>query len=134
MESRPTDWHPQEEFDTLRPMAPGIQNWYRLRPTPTFDDAFLEAARVAMVADLMGWPAVVKALEPGQEQAWMAPNLHVTLDFHQPPGASEFLLLDAAAPLAGGGLIGASGRVWSDDRRLLATAVQQLLVRPMPQG
>jgi acyl-CoA thioesterase len=64
----------------------------------------------------------------------MAPNLHVTLDFHQPPGPSEFLLLDAVAPLATGDTIGVTGQVWSDDRRLLATAIQQLLARPAPQA
>jgi acyl-CoA thioesterase len=64
---------------------------------------------------------------------WMAPNLDVTVTFHQPPGPSEFLLLDAESPLALGGTIGSTGRVWSDDRRLLATSIQQMLARPVPQ-
>lgn len=132
MESRPTDWLGPEEWDVARPLAPTLQNWYRLRPTPTFDDPFLEAARVAMVLDLMGWPSVVRALQPGQESAWMAPNLDVNVTFHQPPDG-EWLLLDAESPLATGGTIGAVGRVWSEDRRLLASSIYQMLARPMPQ-
>jgi acyl-CoA thioesterase len=133
MESRPTNWLSPEEWDLVRPQAPVLQNWYRLRPTPTFDDPFLEAARVAMVLDLMGWPAVVRALQPGQDETWMAPNLDVNVTFHRPPGDSEFLLLDAAAPLAEGGTIGAVGRVWSEDHRLLASSIYQMLARPTPQ-
>jgi acyl-CoA thioesterase len=132
MESRPTNWLSPEEWDEVRPQAPILQNWYRLRPRANFDDPFLEASRVALVADLMGWPAVVRALQPGQDQAWIAPNLDVSMNFQQPPAGSEFLLLDAEAPLATGGTIGAVGRVWSEDRRLLATAVQQLFARPLP--
>jgi acyl-CoA thioesterase len=133
MESRPIDFLGPEAWMTERPLAPLLQNWYRLRPRATFEDPFVEAARVAMVCDLMGWPSVVRALEPGQEMAWMAPNLDVNVTFHQPPGDSEHLLLDASSRLAGGGLIGSMGQVWAEDRRLLASSVQQMLVRPMPQ-
>lgn len=134
MEGRPIDYFSPEEWETARPVAPVLQNWYRLRPRATFDDPFVEAARVAMVCDLMGWPSVVRALQPGQEMQWMAPNLDVNVTFHQPAGDSEFLLLDAVSPLAAGGTIGSVGRVWSDDRRLLATSIQQMLARPLPQG
>ena len=134
MESRPIGWLSPDEWDVVRPVAPVLQTWYRLRPRATYDDPFLEAARVAMVCDLMGWPSVVRALQPGQEAQWMAPNLDVNVTFHQPAGDSEFLLLDAASPLAGGGTIGSVGRVWSEDRRLLATSIQQMLARPIPQG
>jgi len=132
MESRPTDWLGPEAWEKARPLEPVLRSWYRLRPTPTFDDPFLEAARVAMVCDLMGWPSVVRALQPGQEMTWMAPNLDCNVTFHQPPGDSEFLLLDAESPLATGGTIGAVGRVWSEDRRLLASTIYQMLTRPVP--
>ena len=74
---------------------------------------------------------VVRALEPGVEEAWMAPNLDVTVTFHQPPAGSTFLFLDAESPVATGGTIGSSGRVWSEDGRLLATSIQQMLARPV---
>jgi acyl-CoA thioesterase len=133
MESRPVNWIPPEEWEAVRPQAPLLRNWYRLRPRATFDDPFLDAARAAMVLDLMGWPSVVRALQPGQDQTWMAPNLDCNVTFHQPPGDSEFLLLDAESPLATGGTIGAVGRLWSEDRRLLASSIYQMLARPLPQ-
>ena len=119
MEGRPIDFFTEDDWNTARPIAPVLQNWYRLRPQATFDDPFLEAARVAMVCDLMGWPSVVPsaATRPGDavDGAQRGRQRHVP----PAPGDSEFLLLDATAPLAGGGTIGAVGRVWSDDRRLL---------------
>ena len=37
-----------------------------------------------------------------------------------------------AAPVAGGGLVGATSAVWSDDGHLVASAGSQLLCRPVP--
>ena len=134
LECRPFDWLDPDAWANQRPVPPTLTNWYRFRPTPVFDDPFVEAARVAMLCDLMGWPSVVRALAPGLEESWMAPNLDVTVTFHQPPAGSEFLLLDAESPIATGGTIGASGRVWSEDGRLLATSIQQMLARPVPRS
>jgi Thioesterase-like superfamily len=69
----------------------------------------VEAARVAMICDLLGWPSVVRALDPGVEEQWIAPNLDLSVTFHQPPGGSEFLLLDAQAPIAAGGTVDGIG-------------------------
>jgi acyl-CoA thioesterase-2 len=132
LESRPVDWLGPDRWETERPLAPVLQSWYRFRPTAVFDDPFVEAARVAMICDLLGWPAVVRALEPGMEERFIAPNLDLSVTFHQPPRGSEFLLLDAEAPIATGGTIGGTGRVWSEDGRLLASCTQQLLARPVP--
>jgi acyl-CoA thioesterase len=63
---------------------------------------------------------------------WVAPNLDLSVSFHQLPNGSPYLLLDGEARIATGGLVGGNGRVWSDDGRLLATGVQQLLIRPVP--
>jgi acyl-CoA thioesterase len=133
LEDRPLDWLGPEAWATARPLAPTIQSWFRFRPQAVYEDPFLEAARVAVLCDLLGWPSAVMALEPGVEEQWMAPNLDVSVTFHQPPDGSEFLLLDAGSPIATGGVIGGSGRVWSEDGRLLATAVQQMLARPVPR-
>ncbi len=127
----PIGWMHPEEFEAARPMAPVQRAWYRFRPTATFTDPYLEAARVAVVADIMGWPTAHRALAATDVGHWIAPNLDVTVAFHQDPAGSEHLLLDAAAPLASGGLLGASGQIWSDDGRLLATSQQQMLSRPI---
>lgn len=133
LECRPIGWLSPDDWARRRPLPPVLQNWYRFRPTARFDDPFVEAARVALVCDLMGWPSVVRALEPGVEETWIAPNLDVAVTFHQPPGASEWLLLDAESPVATGGTIGAHGRVWSEDGRLVASSIQQMLARPLPR-
>ena len=132
LECRPIGWLTRDEWDRQRPIAPTLSNWYRFRPTAVFDDPYVEAARVAMVCDLVGWPSVVRALEPGLEEQWMAPNVDVVVTFHQPPEGSAFLHLDGAAPIAAAGTIGAQARVWSEDGRLLASSIQQLLARPRP--
>lgn len=133
LECRPIGWLTRHEWETQRPLAPTLSNWYRFRPTPVFDDPYVEAARVAMVCDLVGWPSVVRALAAGVEEEWMAPNLDVVVTFHQPPAGSGFLLLDGASPLATGGTIGGQARVWSEDGRLLASSIQQMLARPLPR-
>ncbi len=133
LEDRPIDWLGPDRWERERPLAPTMQSWFRFRPTAVFDDPFVEAARVAMICDLLGWPSVVRALEPGLEEQWIAPNLDLSVTFHQPPGGSEFLLLDAQAPIAAGGTVGGWGQVWSEDGRLLASCSQQLLARPVPR-
>jgi acyl-CoA thioesterase len=132
LESRPVSWLGPDQWEAQRPIPPVLENWYRFRPTAAFEDPFLEASRVTVLADIMGWPTAHRAVPVEQDNQWIAPNLDVGLTFHQDPRGSEFLLLDADAPLATQGMIGARGRVWSEDGRLLATAVQQMLSRPMP--
>jgi acyl-CoA thioesterase len=62
----------------------------------------------------------------------MAPSLDVTARFHDLTAASEWLLVEGRAPVAGGGLIGGESAVWSDGGRLVASAGSQLLCRPVP--
>jgi hypothetical protein len=45
---------------------------------------------------------------------------------------AEQLFLDAIASIAGGGLAGGGGSVWSDDGRLLGSGTQQMIFRPRP--
>lgn len=131
LECRPTDFLPPERWAVERPLAPTLRQWYRFRPRPAWDDPYVEAGRVTIVADLMGWPTVVRALEPGDEERWIAPNLDLTVTFHQPPADADWLFLDAEAPIATGDLVGAHGHVWAGDGRLLATSVQHMLARPV---
>lgn len=131
IECRPIEWIPRDEWDTKRPMYPAYRNWFRLRPAATFDDPVLEAARVVVFADLVGWPALVRAFTPG-EIGWMAPNLDLNMTFHQSPTAEPYLFLDGEAPLSTNGLAGGTGRVWTPDGRLVATTTQQMLFRRLP--
>jgi acyl-CoA thioesterase-2 len=129
LEYRPIDWLPHDEWGT-RAVEPRWQAWFRYRPTAVFDDPRLEAARVAMLCDIAAWPAIARGLPPDESDRWIAPNLDVAVTFHQLPRGSEYLLLEAEAPVAADGLAGGVARVWSEDGRLLASSTQQLLFRP----
>jgi acyl-CoA thioesterase len=131
-EYRPLDWLSQAEWMTRRPMEPTYRAWFRLVPTAAFEDPWVEAARVLMPIDVVGWPAIGRGWDPVNDGRWVAPNLDLSVSFHQLPNGSADLLLDGEARIATNGLIGGNGRVWSDDGRLLATGVQQLLIRPVP--
>lgn len=132
LELRPTRWLTRAQWEVERPMEPRIRGWFRFAPTPVFADPFVEAARVALLLDTEGWPAATQAMEPAHSREWMAPNMDLHVTFHKPPDGAAWLLCDAHAPLAHGGLIGATATVWSPDGRLLGTAIQQMMLRNMP--
>ena len=74
-EYRPISFLGPEEWARRSGHAPKFRAWYRYVPTAVFDDPFVEAARVAMLIDIAGWPALVRAMEPEDESRWIAPNL-----------------------------------------------------------
>ncbi len=128
-DERPRNFIPWAE---RRPGAPQWCEWYRFRPRALCDDAFADAARSLLLIDTMLWPA---ACQPhlGGDSGFVAPSLDVNATFHRLAPESEWLLVDAVAPVATDGLIGGQARVWSEDGRLLASGGGQLLCRPMPQ-
>ena len=107
---------------------------YRFVPTAVFDDPYVEAARVAMLVDIAGWPAIVRALPPAEEARWIAPNLDLAMTFHASPAGAEHLFLDGYGSVAAGGLAAGGGSVWSPDGRLLGSGTQQLIFRALPPG
>jgi acyl-CoA thioesterase len=125
LEGRPVD---PDLWNEGRPSRPaGLRQWYRFRPVGVFDDPFLEAGRALVLIDTLVWPA---ACQRHVEPAFMAPNLDVVAWFHRLDHGSDWLLADAAAPIGEGGLIGGTVRVWSADRRLVASGGAQLLCLP----
>lgn len=111
------------------PLPPRWLEWFRQR-TPVPKDAFLEAARSVLLIDTLCWPAAW--LLHGKEQ-FIAPSLDLTVWFHQAP-VSEWLLADALAPVARGGLVAGSCQVWNEQRELVATGGSQLLCVPAPRA
>ncbi len=110
------------------PLPPTWRNWVRYRPTATFDDPWLDAARSLVVLDVGSWPSGSRPhayLDPG----YIAPSLDLYAAFHGPGHESEWVLLDAHSPLAQHGMLAWTGRVWSEDRRLLASGGGQALFR-----
>ena len=129
LESRPIDWVP---WDRREPGDPVWREWYRFRPRATCDDPFADAARLLLLVDTMGWPAACRAYP--RDSGYVAPSLDVSVQFHRLEPQSEWLLVDAVAPVAAHGLIGAQARVFSIDGKLLASGGGQLLCRPIPRA
>ena len=110
------------------PLPPTWRTWVRYRPTPTFDDPWLDAARSLVVLDVGSWPSGSRP-HAYRQPAYIAPSLDLYAAFHGPGHHSEWLLLDAHSPLAQDGMLAWTGRVWSEDRRLLASGGGQALFR-----
>jgi acyl-CoA thioesterase-2 len=125
LETRPIGWQRERT-----PGPPVWRAWLRYRPTPTFEDPFLDAGRALLHLDTTMWPA---AHGPHVDPAYIAPNMDLAVQFHRAAPDDEWLLCDATAPLAEGGLVGCHARVWSESGRLLATGTSQLFCRPNPQ-
>lgn len=128
-EARPVrfraDWPPAE------PVEPVWQQWLRFEPTATYDDPWVDACRAVVLVDVQSWPAAHLPHAHKQLPVY-APSLDLYVAFHVAPGAGRWggwLLADGHAPVAGGGLMGWTGRLWSEDRRLLASGGGQLLCR-----
>ncbi len=120
---------PERVAQQERAYEPVWREWYRYRPRATFDEVWVDAARLLLLMDTLAWPA---ASRPHPNAEYQAPNLDVTAWFHRFEPKSDWLLADYDSPVAEGGLMGATGRVWSRDGHLLASGGAQLLCVPVP--
>jgi acyl-CoA thioesterase-2 len=129
VESRPVDF--EREWPPPGPMPPVWRTWARLRPTPTFDDPWVDAARSVILVDVQSWPAAHRH-HAWRSPPFIAPSLDLYVAFHEPTPDAEWLLADGDAPIAADGLIGWTGRLWSPAGRLVASGAGQLLCRRVP--
>jgi len=107
--------------------SPVIREWTRFRPTPCFEDPFVDAARALILLDTFGFPASYQRYRSWE---YLAPNLDTSVWLHRFNPASEWLLIDHECSVAEGGLMGVSGSVWDTDGRLLASGGAQLCCLP----
>ncbi len=129
LDARPL--HPEHFKEEWVPREPAFQEWYRFRPRATFADPFVDAGRLLLLVDTLSWPAAARAHARGD---FIAPNIDVTTWFHRSAPESEWLLADQQSPVAEAGLMGCHGRVWSRDRKLLASGGCQLMCVPAPES
>jgi acyl-CoA thioesterase len=133
LENRPLGW--RDSWPPPEPLPPVSEGWFRFTPTATFADPLVDAGRLVVILDTMGWPAASGAhawkWSPDGPPEWVAPSLDLFVRFHQAAPESEFLFSRHEAPLAAGALIATEGRVWSQDGRLLASSASQLLSTPV---
>lgn len=113
---------------SLEPRTGPRRDWAKFQPQPCFDEPFIDAARCLILLDTWGWPAV-HSMYPQAD--FIAPNLDVSVWFHDFSPTSEWLLIEHESPIAAQGLVGVCGKVWSQDGRLLATGGAQLCCLPI---
>ncbi len=110
------------------PLPPTWRTWVRAQPAATFEDRWVDAARSLIVLDVGSWPAGSRP-HAYREPPFIAPSLDLYASFQYPGHSSDWLLLDAHSPVAHGGLLSWTGRVWSRERRLLASGGGQAVFR-----
>jgi acyl-CoA thioesterase-2 len=103
----------------------------RFRPTATFADPWVDAARSVIVVDVVSWPSA-HGPHAWQQPPYIAPTLDLNVAFHRPTHDAEWLLVEGTAPVSTGGLFGWTGRVWTQDGRLHASGGGQCLYRRIP--
>lgn len=124
IDSRPIDQRMGSERKTEKAIR---QEWVRFIPQTRFDDPFVDAARALILLDTYGYPAAFESYPNGK---YIAPNLDTSAWFHQSSQESEWLLIDHACPVGTGGLLFASGNVWDESGRLVASGNAHLCCLP----
>jgi acyl-CoA thioesterase len=130
-EARPIDF--RKEWPPTEPLPPVFREWLRFVPTDTFDDPWVDACRTLICVDVAGWPAASRPHMWTQPNV-IAPSMDLYVAFHDATPADPWLLLDGHSAWAAEGLMGWTGRLWSSERRLVASGTGQLLCRPIPGG
>jgi len=123
----PLDW--RDHWPPPGPLDPVTRSWLRFRPTPRFDDPWVDACRLVVPIDTFGWPAASGAHAYLEPLPVVAVTVDLSVRFHRAT-EDEWLLSEAVSPVAAGGLAAATGRLWDRAGRLLASGGQTMLCRP----
>jgi acyl-CoA thioesterase II len=107
------------------PRGSVVQGWNRFLDFEHTHDPFLDCARALVMIDVHPWIAFGNGLK--ERPDYVAPTLDLTAWFHALPGPFDWLLVDARADVAGGGLIHGSVHVWTEDGRIIASGGSNLL-------
>ena len=126
IDHRPLDW--VTDWASRGAQDPSTRAWYRFVPTDSFDDPWVDAARPLILVDLDSWPSATLAHVGDLEH--YAPTIELAVRFVGSCSGSPWLYSAASAPVAAGGLIAASGEIWTRDGRLVALGGSTLLCRP----
>lgn len=117
---------------------PGVTEqklWVRaLEPLP--DDPVLHTCALTYASDLLLAPTTALALEPPRTMSDRPSTVFLTsldhaLWFHRRFRADEWLLISQQSRTAGDGRGLARSEVWTRDGRLVASAVQETVLRPL---
>lgn len=127
-----------DDVDVDDPMETGpatLQLWVRFPEAPRGDHS---VARALLAHATDGW-LIATAMRPhpglGQSMAHHEVSTGVLahdVTFHEDPDLGEWLLIDHAAQVTGGGHTHGRGHVFSESGSLVASFVQQALLRGFP--
>lgn len=132
VEQRPLDWI--ADWDTTPPGEPIARSWNRFVDAETHADAWTDACRLLTITDIFGWICVGPAHRMSDVmEHFYAPTIELTTRFVGDARDEPWLLVDAEAPVAAGGVIIHRGEVWTSDGRLVAQGGSTLLCRPTAQ-
>jgi acyl-CoA thioesterase II len=129
-DARPIDF--ERPWPPEGPRPARWQEWLRFRPTASFEDPWVDAARAVILVDLPSWPSAHRP-HAWRQPPFTAPTLDLNVAFHSPAAGDGWLLCDGAAPRSTGGLFGWTARVWSPDGALHASGGGQCLYRRLRQ-
>jgi acyl-CoA thioesterase len=124
-EQRPTSWLGTEAWDQRELGSAQYEEWLRFVSPPAVDK-WAQAARLLLLVDLGGWPAVGRR---HRTEEWVAPSIDVSCEFHHLDPSDEWCLLQGTSPVASDGLIGSHQRVWNERGDLVASGISHLLCR-----
>lgn len=132
------EWYPYWRNVEARPVFAGIdvggppiwRTWMRLNDPPPLYDMSLAAARITLWMDMGPWNAAIAGYP--RPLPYMAPNLDLHVQFHRFAAQTEWLLVDAEAPIAHDGLIGTTLKLWNEDGELVASGGSTLFCRRNP--
>lgn len=125
-EGKPLRFVPPDAPRQVGPAA--LREWYSFIEYEGGDDPFVDFGRAVILLDTLVWPTHHRGLATAPD--YIAPSLDLTVWFHEPAGASDWLLVDGVADVAREGLIHGHSRIWTDDGRLVATGGSNLLHTP----
>jgi acyl-CoA thioesterase len=126
-EQRPLEW--TDTWPPPGPLPPTWRTWVRYRETSTVDDPWVEAARLLVVLDVGSWPAGHRPHAHRGDHGFIAPSVDLYASFQDPRDTARWLLIDAHSPVARDGLLSWTGRIWSEQRSLLASGGGQAVFR-----
>ena len=130
-DSKPLRFIPRSEWPPKEPVSPEWRGWQKFLPTPRWDDPWMDSCRALILVDVQSWPAA-STPHIHEDHGFIAPSLDLYVAFHEVPSPSDWLLADGFGPVAGSGVMHWDGRLWSEDRKLVASGMGQLLCRKMP--
>jgi len=129
---RPIDIRPERPHDPTRPTVrePTRRVWFRASDPIEGESPWLHRCLLAYASD---FGFLTTAMQP-HGASWLTPGMQVaSLDhamwFHRPLRVDEWLLYDVESPSASGARGLVRGRVFDQRGRLVATVVQEGLVR-----